>query len=334
MGEMADYYYELSLMEEAIDDAESARTKVIKDLFNRIGAIFNNPALDHRDKFKKYQSSMQAWILSANSETSLEWRQTVQSQLYANAKSLSPEGFRNMNNVSFVHWPKMYEQRCWAIQQAFYAWSRTLRIDGLSKIWRKAKPEPSPYELPPGVYNVQLSQMTGKRADFVILDDLSSMGQAIYGDPNFAGAVTGRWTSTDAQNEQLAKEAAMLYKNVKIVSVSFYGDARTYDYFTQDMALREGDKVVVDGAGKIQVAEVREVYEFNGKDSKARKWVIQKVDFAAYEERLDKMKQALEIKKALDAAVERDRAMITYEKIAEGNAEVRELLDKFKALGL
>lgn len=68
----------------------------------------------------------------------------------------------------------------------------------------------------------------------------------------------------------------------KVVSVAFHnGGPRRYDYFT-DIPLNVGDLVVVPAGSFYSVVTVKGIKE---KSSRAEKWVVQRVDLQAYEER-------------------------------------------------
>lgn len=95
-----------------------------------------------------------------------------------------------------------------------------------------------------------------------------------------------------------------------------------------------GDKVLVSWNKQLQVID--EVITPEESTQRLNKnimgEVICKVDTSAYDERVNKRKMADEIKKKMDAMIEKMKETNKYEMYAEQNPDLKNLLDSYKEL--
>ena len=95
-----------------------------------------------------------------------------------------------------------------------------------------------------------------------------------------------------------------------------------------------GDKVLVSGNNQIQViSEIISIEEALSKFEKnITSEVICKINTSAYDERLIKRKQAVQIKKDMDKIIKEMEEVDKYEMYANQNPALREMLDAYKKL--
>jgi hypothetical protein len=111
-----------------------------------------------------------------------------------------------------------------------------------------------------------------------------------------------------------------------------------YCYFTDIDGWEVGDKAVVQvrggsSAGKLHVVTVCKVGANADERSRAHEWIIQKVDMAAYDARIEKQKRREELFEKLDAIKAEADRMAKYETLAAGgNKEAKALVKELKAL--
>lgn len=72
---------------------------------------------------------------------------------------------------------------------------------------------------------------------------------------------------------------------LKVVSVSFNDNPKTYDYFT-DLPLKIGDLVVVPAGSFYSVVTVKKVKD---ESIRATKFVVQKIDLRDFRQRMERM---------------------------------------------
>lgn len=114
-----------------------------------------------------------------------------------------------------------------------------------------------------------------------------------------------------------------------IAVVKFPNNFKKYDFRT-DIPLSIGDKVVVDTAMGAQIGTVQ---GFKDKSEIAHKWVIQKLDLDAHEDRLALVKK----KEAIKAEMEKRRQelvedMAVYEALAETDPTMATLYKEYQKL--
>lgn len=112
----------------------------------------------------------------------------------------------------------------------------------------------------------------------------------------------------------------------KYAIVKFYGNETEYTYLT-DFDLSPGDLVVVPANSYYQVVKVVETRGLTpGQRSKATKWVVQRLDITAHEQRLEKQRIAQEIRNKLREKKSQIEEMMIYQQLAKSDLEVQKLL--------
>lgn len=107
---------------------------------------------------------------------------------------------------------------------------------------------------------------------------------------------------------------------------------KIYSYFSDDDTIEAGDKVIVETTDMgYVVVNVESVQHFIT-DSKTTRWVIQKLDLTRHHDRQEKIKKAAEIRSRLDKALDEQRKLLDYRKLAEINPKVAALLKDLQAL--
>jgi hypothetical protein len=135
---------------------------------------------------------------------------------------------------------------------------------------------------------------------------------------------------------------------IKVVAVKFIGSYSTlYDFkCAEELGVAKGDVVVVDSAGSLQVAEVKEIKGYlseggkiiglsaaaHASPSKATKWVIDKVDMKAHNDRIMRDAKLAALKKKMDARLKQLQTEQVYRMFAEQDDTLRELLSEFESL--
>lgn len=121
----------------------------------------------------------------------------------------------------------------------------------------------------------------------------------------------------------------------RIVGCKFYKQTKdtTYTYFTTDPNIVVGDFCVVqvnDEYKVVKVVETEGLTEFER--GLASKWIIQRVELAAYEEELKRQKLVQEIRNKLNARKRDMEDMILYQQLAAIDPEIGKLLDRLAEL--
>lgn len=119
----------------------------------------------------------------------------------------------------------------------------------------------------------------------------------------------------------------------KVVSVRFAQTGYvSYDkeyVFRTDLDLVNGDTVVCDTANGFAVAVVLGNY---GDWKKATKWIVQKVDLTAHEERVAKADLLKELKKDIEKRAKEVNEFVLYEMLAKSDTKLAEMLTKYNEL--
>ena len=135
------------------------------------------------------------------------------------------------------------------------------------------------------------------------------------------------------ENEQMAKLTG--YKQVAAIKQGY----STYYYAIYDDGRKyyPGDTVIVSGAASGMVQKIEEIVDpeeaakrMGNKSITAE--VIAYVDTSAYEERVAKRKEAVELKKKMDQVIKQMDENHKYEMYAERNPELKAMLDTYKQL--
>lgn len=137
----------------------------------------------------------------------------------------------------------------------------------------------------------------------------------------------------------------MTMNKTKVVKVTFtvtkdphaWGNPKKYNFLTNIEDLQAGDIVVVDTVNGFVLAEVveyaEELKEFGETfGNKRPKWVIQKVDVAAHEARLEKEKRLKDVKKLMEVERKKAEEKQIYRILAKENPEMAKLLEEMEAL--
>lgn len=124
------------------------------------------------------------------------------------------------------------------------------------------------------------------------------------------------------------KQVAAIKQNYGTYYYAIYDDGRKY---------YPGDSVIVSGAASGVVQKIEEIVDpeeaakrMGNKSITAE--VIAYVDTSAYEERVAKRKEAVELKKKMDQVIKQMDESNKYEMYAERNPELKEMLDAYKKL--
>ena len=127
-------------------------------------------------------------------------------------------------------------------------------------------------------------------------------------------------------------------KKVNIMEVQFkqFGSGKTYDYFNTLNEVEIGDYVVVDSTRGFGVAEV---VGFKDYSHEAKKYVIQRVDVEAHEQRMEAIKRQEELERQMEAREREMEArkkeldkMEKYRKIAENDKKMAKLLAEYEKI--
>lgn len=117
----------------------------------------------------------------------------------------------------------------------------------------------------------------------------------------------------------------------RTVACQFNNGGKLFHYLTDDPTIQIGDQAIVeDGAGDVTVVTVRGIAP--GRVQPAHKWIIQKVDLAAYELKKEKEAKRQTIRKQLVdrmKAVDEEQKMKLY---AEQDPEFAKLYNELQAL--
>ena len=124
------------------------------------------------------------------------------------------------------------------------------------------------------------------------------------------------------------KQVAEIIQMGKPYYYAIYDDGRKY---------YPGDSVIVSGAASGMVQKIEEIVDpeeaakrMGNKSITAE--VIAYVDTSAYEERVAKRKEAVELKKKMDQVIKQMDESNKYEMYAERNPELKEMLETYKKL--
>lgn len=103
-----------------------------------------------------------------------------------------------------------------------------------------------------------------------------------------------------------------------------------FSYLTDIDDFKEGDFAVVDtprsGLTVVKVVEIASC------DAKATKWVVDKVDVAAYQERKLREARKAELLTIMKAEAAKASDLLVYETLAKSSPEFKALLDEYKTL--
>jgi hypothetical protein len=108
--------------------------------------------------------------------------------------------------------------------------------------------------------------------------------------------------------------------------------SKEYDFKYDKDDLKVGDMVVVDTVNGLQVAKVSTIIKLAVGESydKAKKWVVQKIDLAEHNARLEREQKIADLKKQLEARRKMLEDIAIYEMLAKEDPKMSELLNMYK----
>lgn len=129
-------------------------------------------------------------------------------------------------------------------------------------------------------------------------------------------------------------EENFMLKGYHVVFVEFEENLRKIPYACYDEDIKEGDMVAVATLHHgFCVARVVEVVQNPDPDISVNgRQIISKIDFGAYNERIEREEKMKKLKKEMDAKVREIQATTLYEMMAEKDPVLAEMLEQFKAL--
>lgn len=139
----------------------------------------------------------------------------------------------------------------------------------------------------------------------------------------------------DEEDNQMVKLTG--YKQVAAIEQGY--SKYYYAVFDDGRKYYPGDKVIVSGAADGVVHTISEIIDPEeasirmGKKSITAE-IIAYVDTSAYEERVAKRKEAVELKKKMDHIIKEMDENNKYEMYAERNPELKEMLETYKKLSV
>jgi len=114
------------------------------------------------------------------------------------------------------------------------------------------------------------------------------------------------------------------------VSRSYSCGEKRYAYLCDIPGVKVGDKVVVDAPSNgLTLVTVREIAVG---DSKASKWIVDRVDLTAHEERRARAKRKAEIEAKLEAALKEELRKDRYARLASKSPELLALVEELNNL--
>lgn len=111
----------------------------------------------------------------------------------------------------------------------------------------------------------------------------------------------------------------------KLVAVLFENNLKEYHFLTVE-ALELGNKVVVDTQSGLKIATVVRTRGISV--TSASRWVVQKINTNAHEERLRKQEIVVEIKNKLRKRKDEMEDILIYQKLAKDDPEIKKLLEE------
>lgn len=120
----------------------------------------------------------------------------------------------------------------------------------------------------------------------------------------------------------------------KVITVKFNERSEEYSYFCDDITIKPEDTVVVEASGSYGLAVVVKTYGLSqAQKDNAAAWVVQRVDFAQHQERLEAHAKRDVIMQKLEEAVADSDGMDKFRAVADKNPQVAELLGQLDNLG-
>ena len=182
-----------------------------------------------------------------------------------------------------------------------------------------------------GVYNGWVGTVVGKWDGYRYKNCFKVKIQSIY--VNTTICVSGdNLIKIEGENVMAKltgyKQIAAIKQGYSTYYYAIYDDGRKY---------YPGDSVIVSGAASGMVQKIEEIIDpeeaanrMGNKNITAE--IVAYVDMSAYEERVEKRKEAAELKKKMDQVIKQMDESNKYEMYAERNPELKEMLEAYKKL--
>lgn len=118
---------------------------------------------------------------------------------------------------------------------------------------------------------------------------------------------------------------------MKYAKVKFIDGFKEYHFITDIDDLEENDQIVVDTRNGLTIGIFVGYITFPKQTAiPIMRWVVQKVDTEGLKERIKKAEEAKTLKRKLDYRRKQLLEMETFEKLAENDTEIRNILDQYK----
>lgn len=115
-----------------------------------------------------------------------------------------------------------------------------------------------------------------------------------------------------------------------VVAVRFEGTyGKEYHYLTSEGDLQRDDKVVVDSANGLGIAIVE---GYANHSQKASRWVVQKIDFTAHQQRKEKEKKMNILKAKMEKKRKALEELHIFQILAKEDEDMAKLLEEYKAI--
>lgn len=124
---------------------------------------------------------------------------------------------------------------------------------------------------------------------------------------------------------------------MKIIAVKFQSenfgtgdfDSKDYHYYTIDESIEVGDMVVVETKFGYKLAEVSDIDVIS---SKAKSYVVQKIDTSAFEAEKKRIEKLAEIEKQMEERYAKAAKLDKYKEAAKSDEKLAELLDQYHSM--
>lgn len=116
---------------------------------------------------------------------------------------------------------------------------------------------------------------------------------------------------------------------------AYHQPLKTYNFLTDISDLEKGDTVVVDTVNGLTIAKFDSYDDLGFGETGVKtpsKWVIQKVDIKAHNERLAAAERVKKLKTMLETERKKAAELEIYEILAKSNPEMASLLNEYKQL--
>lgn len=116
---------------------------------------------------------------------------------------------------------------------------------------------------------------------------------------------------------------------MKVATVRYDDFGQMYDFLTDIEDLKKGDQVVVESSRGLGIATVQAIKNHS---AKATKWVVQRVDLEAHNERIEREEKLKELRAKMEKRYKEISEIALFEKLASEDDDMKILVDEFKSL--